>query len=117
MKLNKILESYADKFSGQPMTVRPSYSGEDAFLNSIVRPIYKIIQAEVEISKNETAPYSAWRNYDDLNDYFWSKICFEELKLPINVRGNFFASSSRQKDVRKILELVTVMRHSSYKKC
>jgi hypothetical protein len=26
---------------------------------------------EVSNNRNGTAPHSAWRNYDDLNEYFW----------------------------------------------
>ncbi|GLT35126.1 hypothetical protein SLA2020_096050 [Shorea laevis] len=99
MELNKILEDYIDENTGQP--VMPSISGENAFLNCVVKPIYETIQAEVESSKNGTAPHSAWRNYDDLNEYFWSKRCFQKLKWPIDVGGNFFVSASRGKHIGK----------------
>ncbi|GLU06441.1 hypothetical protein SLE2022_234760 [Rubroshorea leprosula] len=99
MELNKILEDYIDENTGQP--VMPSISGENAFLNSVVKPIYETIQAEVESSKYGTAPHSAWRNYDDLNEYFWSKRCFLKLKWPIDVGGNFFVSASRGKHIGK----------------
>ncbi|KAI4333962.1 hypothetical protein L6164_018708 [Bauhinia variegata] len=99
MELNKILEDYIDENTGQP--VMPSISGENAFLNSVVKPIYETIKAEVESSKNGTAPHSAWRNYDDINEYFWTKRCFEKLKWPIDVGSNFFVLSSRGKHVGK----------------
>ncbi|WCJ30755.1 glucan synthase-like 5 [Euphorbia peplus] len=99
MELNKILEDYIDENTGQP--VMPSFSGENAFLNCVVKPIYETVKAEVESSKNGTLPHSAWRNYDDLNEYFWTKRCFEKLKWPIDVGSNFFVISSKQKHVGK----------------
>ncbi|KAJ4846511.1 hypothetical protein Tsubulata_004044, partial [Turnera subulata] len=78
MELNKILQGEIDTSTGRPFM--PSTSGENAFLSCVVRPIYEIIKAEVEASRNGTAPHSAWRNYDDFNEYFWSKRCFENLK-------------------------------------
>ncbi|PON49664.1 Glycosyl transferase [Parasponia andersonii] len=99
MELNKILEDYIDENTGQP--VMPSISGENAFLNCVVKPIYETIRAEVESSRNGTAPHSYWRNYDDINEYFWSKRCFEKLKWPIDVGCNFFVTSSRRRHVGK----------------
>nr|QKN22531.1 callose synthase 12 [Urtica dioica subsp. dioica] len=99
MELNKILEDYIDENTGQPVT--PSVSGENAFLNCVVRPVYDTIRAEVESSRNGTAPHSVWRNYDDVNEYFWSKRCFEKLKWPIDIGSNFFVTSSRSRHVGK----------------
>ena len=102
MELNKILEDYIDENTGQPVV--PSISGENAFLNCVVKPIYETIKAEVEGSKNGTAPHSVWRNYDDINEYFWSKRCFQKLKWPIDVGSNFFVTSgggARRKHVGK----------------
>ncbi|KAB1209935.1 Callose synthase 12 [Morella rubra] len=94
MELNKILEGYIDENTGQPVV--PSISGENAFLNCVVKPIYQTVKAEVESSKNGTAPHSVWRNYDDINEYFWSKRCFQKLKWPIDLGSNFFVTSGRQ---------------------
>ncbi|XP_028789738.1 callose synthase 12-like [Neltuma alba] len=99
MELNKILEDYIDENTGQP--VIPSTTGENAFLNCVVKPIYETMKAEVDSSKNGTAPHSAWRNYDDMNEYFWSRRCFEKLKWPVDVGSNFFVTSSRAKHVGK----------------
>ncbi|KAF3444128.1 hypothetical protein FNV43_RR13818 [Rhamnella rubrinervis] len=99
MELNKILEGYIDENTGQP--VLPSISGENAYLNCVVKPIYETIRAEVESSRNGTAPHSEWRNYDDINEYFWSKRCFQKLKWPIDVGSNFFVTSGRSKHVGK----------------
>ncbi|CAA0808832.1 Callose synthase 12 [Striga hermonthica] len=99
MELNKILEDYIDENTGRPFL--PSLSGENAFLDKIVKPIYDTIKAEVENSKNGTAPHSAWRNYDDINEYFWSKRCLEKLKWPIDVGSNFFVTGHKGKKVGK----------------
>ncbi|KAI3714043.1 hypothetical protein L1987_72633 [Smallanthus sonchifolius] len=79
----------------------PSIWGENAFLNRVVKPIYDTVKAEVENSKNGTAPHSNWRNYDDINEYFWSRRCFDKLKWPIDIGSNFFATTSRGKRVGK----------------
>lgn len=99
MELNKILEDYIDEATGQP--VLPSFSGENAFLNMVVKPIYETVKAEVEGSKNGTAPHRAWRNYDDINEYFWSKRCFEKLKWPLDGGSNFFVTSAKRDRVGK----------------
>ncbi|KAJ4977083.1 hypothetical protein NE237_002189 [Protea cynaroides] len=93
MELNRILEDYIDENTGRP--VIPSTSGEDAFLNLVVTPFYNIIRTEVDKSRNGTAPYSNWRNYDDINEFFWRRRCFERLKWPIDVSSNFFVANSR----------------------
>ncbi|KAL4347627.1 hypothetical protein GQ457_17G005410 [Hibiscus cannabinus] len=98
-ELNRILEGYIDENTGQP--IMPSLSGENAFLHCVVKPIYKTVKAEVEGSRNGTAPHTAWRNYDDLNEYFWSRRCFKKLKWPIDVGSNFFVTSGKSKHVRK----------------
>ncbi|KAI3728660.1 hypothetical protein L6452_17299 [Arctium lappa] len=99
MELNRILEDYIDENTGRP--VLPSISGENAFLNRIVKPIYDTVKTEVEHSKNGTAPHSNWRNYDDINEYFWSRRCFDKLKWPIDIGSNFFATTTRGKRVGK----------------
>ncbi|CAL5394526.1 unnamed protein product [Camellia sinensis] len=99
MELNRILEDYIDENTGRP--VLPSISGENAYLNRVVKPIYETIRAEVENSRNGTAPHSAWRNYDDINEYFWTRRCFDKLKWPIDVGSNFFVTTSKGKHVGK----------------
>ncbi|XP_010052007.2 callose synthase 12 [Eucalyptus grandis] len=99
MEMNKILEDYIDPNTGQP--VLPSVSGENTFLKQVVEPIYKTIRKEVNESKNGTAPHSAWRNYDDINEYFWSGRCFKKLGWPIDRGSSFFASDERRYRVGK----------------
>ncbi|XP_052207508.1 callose synthase 12-like [Diospyros lotus] len=99
MELNRILEDYIDENTGRPAL--PSISGENAFLNRVVTPIYQTIRLEVENSRDGTAPHSAWRNYDDINEYFWSRRCFQKLRWPIELGSNFFVTTSREKHVGK----------------
>ncbi|KAM7277486.1 hypothetical protein ACFE04_019352 [Oxalis oulophora] len=101
MELNKVLEDYIDENTGQPVMPWLSLAGDNAFLNSVVKPIYETVKREVESSKNGTAPHSAWRNYDDLNEYFWSKRCFVKLKWPLDLGSNFFVLSSKSQHVGK----------------
>ncbi|CAO2045310.1 unnamed protein product [Urochloa humidicola] len=52
--------------------VKPAYGSEkEAFLRKVVTPIYNTIAKEAERSKRGKGNHSEWRNYDDLNEYFW----------------------------------------------
>lgn len=66
-----------------------AYGGSESFLNNIVSPIYNVIYEEAKKSKNGTADHSTWRNYDDLNEFFWSSDCFE-IGWPLCLDHNFF---------------------------
>ncbi|OMO76428.1 Glycosyl transferase, family 48 [Corchorus capsularis] len=99
MELNKVLKEDIDEFTGRPYV--PSISGDCAFLKCIVMPFYRTIKTEVESSRNGTAPHSAWRNYDDINEYFWSKRCFRSLKWPIDYGSNFFDTAPKNVRVGK----------------
>ncbi|GAA0165996.1 hypothetical protein LIER_21259 [Lithospermum erythrorhizon] len=73
--------------------IKPSYGGDDeSFLRKVITPIYRVIQTEAEKSKGGAAPHSAWSNYDDLNEYFWSPNCFS-LGWPMRDDGEFFKST------------------------
>ncbi|KAL2528115.1 Callose synthase 5 [Forsythia ovata] len=73
--------------------IKPSYGGDDeAFLRKVITPIYRVIEGETNKSKNGKAPHSAWCNYDDLNEYFWSSDCFS-LGWPMSDGGEFFKST------------------------
>jgi len=54
-----------------------------------VTPIYKVIEKEAERSKTMKSKHSHWRNYDDLNEYFWSVDCFR-LGWPMRADADFF---------------------------
>ncbi|OVA15866.1 Glycosyl transferase [Macleaya cordata] len=73
--------------------IKPSYGGDDeAFLRKVITPLYRVIEKEAKKSKNGKAPHSAWCNYDDLNEYFWSADCFS-LGWPMRDDGDFFKST------------------------
>nr|GEU44760.1 callose synthase 5 [Tanacetum cinerariifolium] len=73
--------------------IKPSYGGDDeAFLRKVITPIYRVIEKESDRNKNGKAPHSAWCNYDDLNEYFWSSDCFA-LGWPMRDDGDFFKST------------------------
>ncbi|KAG0449589.1 hypothetical protein HPP92_027224 [Vanilla planifolia] len=70
--------------------IKPAYGGdEEAFLRKVVTPIYETIAQEAERSKREKSKHSHWRNYDDLNEYFWSVDCFR-LGWPMRADADFF---------------------------
>ncbi|KAM6584955.1 hypothetical protein CsatB_011957 [Cannabis sativa] len=78
--------------------VMPAYGGgPESFLNNVVTPIYTVIKKEAEKSKNGTTDHSIWRNYDDLNEYFWSPDCFQ-IGWPMRPDHNFFFTNSEPKD-------------------
>ncbi|WOK95662.1 hypothetical protein Cni_G04369 [Canna indica] len=99
MDLGRIMEGYIDDATGQ--FALPAITGENAFLTRVVTPLYKTIKGEVEASRNGTAPHSAWRNYDDINEYFWSSHCFERLRWPLDPSTNFFATPPSKNRVGK----------------
>ncbi|EHA8590235.1 callose synthase 5 [Cocos nucifera] len=77
--------------------VEPTYGGEcESFLNNVVTPIYRVIYEEAQKNQNGTADHSTWRNYDDLNEYFWSVDCFK-LGWPMRLDNDFFCTSSSTK--------------------
>ncbi|GAU12088.1 hypothetical protein TSUD_00540 [Trifolium subterraneum] len=70
--------------------IKPAYGGEEeAFLRKVVTPIYDVIAKEAERSKRGRSKHSQWRNYDDLNEYFWSVDCFR-LGWPMRADADFF---------------------------
>ncbi|XP_029127344.1 callose synthase 5 [Cajanus cajan] len=74
--------------------IKPSYGGGDeAFLRKVITPLYRVIEKEAKKSRHGKAPHSAWCNYDDLNEYFWSSECFS-LGWPMRDDGEFFKSTS-----------------------
>ncbi|KAM0068509.1 putative 1,3-beta-glucan synthase [Helianthus debilis subsp. tardiflorus] len=76
-----------------PMTgedVKPAYGGdEEAFLKEVVSPIYQVIAKEADRSERGKSEHSQWRNYDDLNEYFWSPDCFR-IGWPMRLDADFF---------------------------
>ncbi|XP_072994078.1 callose synthase 7-like [Typha latifolia] len=88
-ELHGIIFSNAQVVSGGYF--EPSYTGEESFLRIVIQPIYHVMNKEVQRNKRGTASHSKWRNYDDLNEYFWSNECFK-LGWPMNTEADFFVS-------------------------
>ncbi|KAM7523322.1 hypothetical protein LguiA_013224 [Lonicera macranthoides] len=86
-----------------PMTgenVKPAYGGEEeAFLRKVVTPIYEVIAKEAQRSKIKSK-HSQWRNYDDLNEFFWSVDCFR-LGWPMRADSDFFCHPIEQHNFDK----------------
>nr|GMD67382.1 callose synthase 3-like [Ipomoea batatas] len=84
-----------------PMTgenVKPAYGGEEeAFLRKVVTPIYEVIAHEAQRSRRGKSKHSQWRNYDDINEYFWSVDCFR-LGWPMRADADFFCLSAGNKN-------------------
>lgn len=79
--------------------IRSSYGGEDeAFLKKVIAPVYRVIEKEASKSQNGRAPHSAWCNYDDLNEFFWSSDCFS-LGWPMRDDGDFFKSTRESRPI------------------
>jgi callose synthase len=57
-----------------------------------------LMQKEAMMSKKGTVSHSKWRNYDDLNEYFWSKKCFKQLGWPMDPASDFFGDPTKIKD-------------------
>ncbi|CAB4281726.1 unnamed protein product [Prunus armeniaca] len=65
-----------------------------SFLDQVIYPLYEVMAAEAANNDNGRAPHSAWRNYDDFNEYFWSLHCFE-LSWPWRIGSSFFQKPIR----------------------
>ncbi|XP_030462303.1 callose synthase 12-like [Syzygium oleosum] len=92
-ELNMVLKDHVDQNTGCPNL--PENSGENAFLNGVVKPLYDVVHMEVIKGRKGIDPDNEWRNYDDINEYFWSRRCFEELKWPLDARSRFFKNAGK----------------------
>ncbi|KAL5707496.1 putative callose synthase 8 [Ranunculus cassubicifolius] len=87
-ELHSLLSGAVSQATGE--LLKPAYGGEaESFLNKVITPIYWVIYKEAEKNKSGTADHSEWRNYDDLNEYFWSPDCFQ-LGWPLRLDHDFF---------------------------
>ncbi|KAL5221287.1 hypothetical protein ABZP36_026000 [Zizania latifolia] len=93
LDLFHVIEQSIDVETGRPAI--PAVCGEDAFLNRVVTPIYNVLKAELDASRNGTKPHSAWRNYDDVNEYFWSRRVFKHLRWPLDPSRSFFVQPGK----------------------
>ncbi|KAL6134958.1 hypothetical protein ACLB2K_067186 [Fragaria x ananassa] len=85
-----ILNSNAHHVSGE--TYQTVARDEEYFLNYVIAPIYGVLFKEAKRNKMGKASHSRWRNYDDLNEYFWSDKCFK-LGWPMDPKADFFRHS------------------------
>ncbi|GLT65759.1 hypothetical protein SLA2020_381720 [Shorea laevis] len=88
-----ILYSNVHPISGD--TYQSAALDEECFLREVISPIYQVLLKEVKRNKGGKASHSGWRNYDDLNEYFWSNRCFR-LGWPMDTKGDFFRHSDVQ---------------------
>ncbi|KAG5246140.1 callose synthase [Salix suchowensis] len=65
---------------------------DEVFLKNVITPIYQVLRKEARRNRGGKASHSKWRNYDDLNEYFWSDKCFK-LNWPMDLRADFFVHS------------------------
>ncbi|BFG25654.1 hypothetical protein CerSpe_119300 [Prunus speciosa] len=79
-----ILYSNVQPVSGE--TFQTTGRDEESFLRDVVTPIYQVLYKEAKRNKNGQASHSRWRNYDDLNEYFW-------LGWPMDPKADFFRHS------------------------
>ncbi|GMH27282.1 hypothetical protein Nepgr_029125 [Nepenthes gracilis] len=81
--------------------IKPAYGGEEeSFLRKVVTPIYETIAREAKRNKDGKRKHSQWRNYDDLNEYFWSVDCFK-LSWPMRADADFFCLPPEQFHIDK----------------
>ncbi|CAN6202896.1 unnamed protein product [Urochloa humidicola] len=94
-ELDGILDSSEAKFAMSCI----SNDGSTSYLENIITPIYETMAAEANINDGKTA-HSAWRNYDDFNEYFWSPSCFE-LGWPPAESSKFLRKPTKRKRTGK----------------
>ncbi|KAL9235580.1 hypothetical protein vseg_010326 [Gypsophila vaccaria] len=96
MELDTILNNGEAVFAESCKTEHGSCS----FLEKVICPIYTIQAAETSRNKNGRAAHSAWRNYDDFNEYFWSSSCFK-LGWPMKKDSAFLRKPEKWKRTAK----------------
>ncbi|XP_071706332.1 callose synthase 7-like [Rutidosis leptorrhynchoides] len=92
-EIHGILFSNVESVSGG--TYQAEAVGEESFLQNVVSPIYEVMHKEAMRNRGGKASHSSWRNYDDLNEYFWSDKCFK-LGWPMDRNSDFFVTSDDQ---------------------
>ncbi|PHT93723.1 Callose synthase 9 [Capsicum annuum] len=98
--MGRELEELLRQQAAQPAKSCMSDNGV-SFLDQVISPVYTAIAAEAGNNENGRAPHSAWRNYDDFNEYFWSRHCFK-LSWPWRTNSSFFLKPTpRSKNILK----------------
>uniref|UniRef100_A0A6N2K4J3 1,3-beta-glucan synthase n=1 Tax=Salix viminalis TaxID=40686 RepID=A0A6N2K4J3_SALVM len=99
-QMAKELDAILDHGEANRATSCITESGSVSFLEKIICPIYETIVAEAESNNNGKAAHSAWRNYDDFNEYFWSPTCFD-LGWPMKKESSFLFKPKKSKRTGK----------------
>ncbi|KAH1246117.1 Callose synthase 10 [Glycine max] len=96
----KELDAILDHGEAAPAVSCVTDDGSAKFLEKIIYPIYQTLFEEADRNNNGKAAHSAWRNYDDFNEYFWSRACFE-LNWPMRPNSPFLRKPKRTKRTGK----------------
>ncbi|XP_039828027.1 callose synthase 10-like isoform X2 [Panicum virgatum] len=96
----KELDGILDSSEAEPAKSCITGDGSTSFLEKIITPIYETMAAEANNNNDGKAAHSAWRNYDDFNEYFWSRSCFE-LGWPPAEGSKFLRKPAKRKRTGK----------------
>ncbi|XP_039158569.1 LOW QUALITY PROTEIN: callose synthase 7 [Eucalyptus grandis] len=86
-EVSVILDGNVDPVSGD--TNKSAAPDDESFFRDVITPFYQVLRKEAKRNIGGKASHSRWRNYDDLNEYFWSDKCFD-LGWPLNTKADFF---------------------------
>ncbi|XP_057523088.1 callose synthase 7 [Amaranthus tricolor] len=90
-EIHGILYSNVHPIAGE--TYQSTRLDDELFLKKVITPIYDVVRKEARRNKGGKASHSSWRNYDDLNEYFWSQKCFK-LGWPMVPTVDFFVHTN-----------------------
>uniref|UniRef100_A0A2N9IAE0 1,3-beta-glucan synthase component FKS1-like domain-containing protein n=1 Tax=Fagus sylvatica TaxID=28930 RepID=A0A2N9IAE0_FAGSY len=96
LKKDSILHKYDNLHPVTGASYLAAAVDEESFLKEVITPIYKVLLKEVKRNKGGKASHSGWRNYDDLNEYFWSDKCVK-IGWPMDLNADFFGNSDGPK--------------------
>uniref|UniRef100_A0ACD5TKV3 Uncharacterized protein n=1 Tax=Avena sativa TaxID=4498 RepID=A0ACD5TKV3_AVESA len=96
----KELDGILDSSEAEPAKSCITSDGSTSYLEKIITPIYQTMSAEASSNNDGKAAHSAWRNYDDFNEYFWSRSCFE-LNWPPAEGSKFLRKPAKRKRTGK----------------
>ncbi|XP_031502410.1 callose synthase 10 isoform X1 [Nymphaea colorata] len=99
-QMAKELDVILDHPVAQPAKSCTTESGTVSFLDEIISPIYNILAQEADVNNDGKAAHSAWRNYDDFNEHFWSDRCLK-LSWPMRKDSPFFKKSKKWRGASK----------------
>lgn len=97
----KELDAILDSPEASPAKSCTGSDGSVSYLREIISPIYETMAAEAARNNNGKAAHSAWRNYDDFNEYFWSRSCFKLVAWPPRKDSSFLRKPKKRKRTGK----------------